>query len=167
MEGIMHTTHLSTPLGLIRISGSAQGIAEVKFCDAEATPVPASTSKPDCLLDCVQQLKEYFAGTRQNFDLRLAAEGTVFQRQVWQALLHIPHGKTSTYLQVARAVSGEKAIRAVGAANGRNPICIIVPCHRVIGSDGTLTGYAGGLWRKEWLLRHEGVLKPASQFSLF
>jgi methylated-DNA-[protein]-cysteine S-methyltransferase len=122
---------------------------------------------PDCLADCVKQLQEYFQGTRQEFELLLNPQGTAFQKQVWQQLATIPYGKTSTYLTVARAVSGEKAIRAVGGANGRNPLGILVPCHRVIGSDGSLTGYAGGLWRKEWLLQHEGILQPTSQYSLF
>ncbi|MBD1396930.1 methylated-DNA--[protein]-cysteine S-methyltransferase [Pontibacter sp. JH31] len=161
-----HTTALETPLGWLRISGTDQGITEVKFCEESEERV-AATHIPDCLRACVQQLEEYFAGSRKDFDLMLCPVGTAFQNQVWQQLQRIPYGKTESYLSVARAVSGEKAIRAVGAANGRNPICIIVPCHRVIGSDGSLTGYAGGLWRKEWLLRYEGVLKPVSQFSLF
>jgi methylated-DNA-[protein]-cysteine S-methyltransferase len=136
----------------------------VLFVEAEA---PGSTELPACLEACVAQLAEYFRGERQQFELPLAPRGTTFQQQVWEQLKTIPFGKTASYLQVARAISGEKAIRAVGAANGRNPLCLVVPCHRVIGSDGSLTGYAGGLWRKEWLLRHEGVLKPEQQLALF
>lgn len=166
MDTPNYTSFLETPIGLLRISGTDQGITEVKFCE-ETEIRPVTDQIPDCLHTCVQQLKEYFEGSRKDFDLTLSPKGTAFQNQVWQQLQHIPYGKTDSYLSVARAVSGEKAIRAVGAANGRNPICIIVPCHRVIGSDGSLTGYAGGLWRKEWLLQHEGALKPASQFSLF
>ncbi|SIT93842.1 methylated-DNA--[protein]-cysteine S-methyltransferase [Pontibacter indicus] len=167
MESQTNTTYLQTPLGPLRISGTSQGITEVRFCD-EGEALPAQTNDlPACVSTCVQQLEEYFAGTRQNFDLTLDPSGTAFQKQVWKELQGIPHGKTTSYLAVSRAVSGEKAIRAVGAANGRNPICIVVPCHRVIGSDGSLTGYAGGLWRKEWLLRHEGALKTAMQTSLF
>lgn len=167
MESQTYTTYLQTPLGPLRICGTSQGITEVRFCD-EGEGLPEQTNDlPACVSNCVQQLEEYFAGTRQNFDLTLDPSGTAFQKQVWKELQGIPHGKTTSYLAVSRAVSGEKAIRAVGAANGRNPICIVVPCHRVIGSDGSLTGYAGGLWRKEWLLRHEGALKTAMQTSLF
>ncbi|WP_299986941.1 methylated-DNA--[protein]-cysteine S-methyltransferase [uncultured Pontibacter sp.] len=162
-----YTTYIDSPLGSLRISGTNQGITEVRFCEAEEVSTVQTTALPACISDCVQQLEEYFAGERQDFDLVLAPAGTTFQKQVWQELQGIPHGKTTSYLAVSRAVSGEKAIRAVGAANGRNPICIVVPCHRVIGSDGSLTGYAGGLWRKEWLLRHEGALRTATQTSLF
>jgi methylated-DNA-[protein]-cysteine S-methyltransferase len=166
MDMPTYTAFLETPIGLLRISGTDQGITEVKF--SEDTEKQTSTELiPDCLQSCVRQLGEYFEGVRQEFDISLNPKGTAFQTQVWQQLQLIPYGKTDSYLSVARLVSGEKAIRAVGAANGRNPICIIVPCHRVIGSDGSLTGYAGGLWRKEWLLQHEGALKPSSQFSLF
>lgn len=158
---------MSSPLGVLRISGTDLGITEVRFCEEEASYTEQTSEMPACISDCVQQLEEYFAGKRHNFDLMLAPAGTTFQKQVWQELQGIPHGKTTSYLAVSRAVSGEKAIRAVGAANGRNPICIVVPCHRVIGSDGSLTGYAGGLWRKEWLLRHEGSLRTAAQTFLF
>jgi methylated-DNA-[protein]-cysteine S-methyltransferase len=102
-------------------------------------------------------MDEYFEGSRKEFQLPLAPEGTDFQKRVWSELLNIPYGATCSYLDVARALGDANAIRAVGAANGRNPISIIIPCHRVIGADGSLTGYGGGLWRKEWLLRHEGV----------
>lgn len=167
MESKTYISYMQSPLGLLRIGGTKQGITEVSFCEEDAVPAEQTHEIPDCISDCVQQLEEYFAGKRHDFDLTLAPAGTTFQKQVWQELQGIPHGKTTSYLAVSRAVSGEKAIRAVGAANGRNPICIIVPCHRVIGSDGSLTGYAGGLWRKEWLLRHEGALRTAAQTSLF
>ncbi|WP_083674153.1 methylated-DNA--[protein]-cysteine S-methyltransferase [Pontibacter lucknowensis] len=167
MQEITYTTYIKSPLGLLRISGTEQGISEIRFEEEEAIPALPESSIPTCLQACAQQLEEYFAGERQDFDLVLAPAGTAFQKQVWQELQGIPHGKTTSYLAVSRAVSGEKAIRAVGAANGRNPICIAVPCHRVIGSDGSLTGYAGGLWRKEWLLRHEGALRTATQIPLF
>ena len=113
------------------------------------------------LLDEVQrQLAAYFAGDLRYFDLPLALDGTPFQRQVWQQLLSVGYGHTASYQAIAHAIDNPKAVRAVGAANGRNPVAIIVPCHRIIGSGGRpkLTGYGGGLWRKEWLLRHEGVL---------
>ncbi|GGG25121.1 methylated-DNA--[protein]-cysteine S-methyltransferase [Pontibacter amylolyticus] len=167
MENRTYTTYMPSPLGQLRISGTDLGITEVRFCDDEVTPDDQTDELPACLNACVQQLQEYFAGKRQEFNLTLAPAGTTFQKQVWQELQGIPHGKTTSYLAVSKVVSGEKAIRAVGAANGRNPICIVVPCHRVIGSDGSLTGYAGGLWRKEWLLRHEGALRTATQTSIF
>lgn len=106
------------------------------------------------------QLDAYFAGDLRCFDLPLDLEGTPFQRQVWQQLLSVGYGQTASYQDIAYAIDNPNAVRAVGAANGRNPVAIIVPCHRIIGSGGRakLTGYGGGLWRKEWLLRHEGVL---------
>jgi methylated-DNA-[protein]-cysteine S-methyltransferase len=107
------------------------------------------------LEECLAQIDQYFQGTRQEFSLQLAPEGTDFQQQVWRELSKIPYGQTASYLDIARAIGNEQAVRAVGAANGQNPISIIIPCHRVIGSDGKLTGYGGGLWRKEWLLTHE------------
>jgi len=165
METTTYTTYFYSPIGNLRITGTEEGISAVLFCDRAGVSDP---NLPLTLQNCVQQLEEYFQGTRHTFDLPLLPQGTTFQKQVWKELQTIGYGKTCSYLHIARAVSGEKAIRAVGAANGRNPICIVVPCHRVIGSDGSLTGYAGGLWRKAWLLRHEGVLKEsASQLSLF
>lgn len=154
-----------SPIGTVKVAATAQAITSMLFVEEEV-PVPTTAPTP-LLAHCLQQLKEYFSGSRTTFELPLAPEGTLFQQQVWAQLQRIPFGKTDSYLGVARAISGEKAIRAVGAANGKNPLCIIVPCHRVIGSDGSLTGYAGGLWRKEWLLRHEGVLKPENQLTLF
>jgi methylated-DNA-[protein]-cysteine S-methyltransferase len=124
----------------------------------EKTPVLAATAA---------QLREYFAGTRTTFDLPLAPEGTPFQKLVWDQLLEIPYGVTRSYGEVARAIGRPAASRAVGAANGKNPIAIIIPCHRVIGADGTLTGYGGGMPTKQWLLEHEqrGRPKPRSRRS--
>jgi methylated-DNA-[protein]-cysteine S-methyltransferase len=114
------------------------------------------------------QLDEYFEGKRKKFDLLLEPMGTDFQKKVWKHLVKVPFGKTASYLDVAMALGEMKATRAVGSANGRNPIVIIIPCHRVIGSNGSLTGYGGGMWRKEWLLKHEGVLKEGPrQMELF
>lgn len=107
----------------------------------------------------VRQLAEYFDGTRQTFDVALAPHGTTFQQRVWQALSEIPYGTTVSYAHIARAIENPKGVRAVGLANGRNPISIIVPCHRVIGANGSLTGYGGGLPRKEWLLTHESTVR--------
>jgi methylated-DNA-[protein]-cysteine S-methyltransferase len=117
------------------------------------------------LADCVHQLDEYFARQRKSFDLKLDLRGTDFQKRVWRELLEIPFGKTVSYLDVAVALGDKKSIRAVGHANGQNPIVVIVPCHRVIGSDGSLTGYGGGLWRKEWLLNFEGSHPQTSLFD--
>jgi methylated-DNA-[protein]-cysteine S-methyltransferase len=107
---------------------------------------------------------EYFKGERKTFNLKLNPKGTEFQKKVWQKLLNIPFNKTRTYLEQSKALGDVKAIRAVASANGKNPIWIVIPCHRVIGSDGSLTGYAGGIWRKKWLLQHEN---PNKQQSLF
>lgn len=108
--------------------------------------------------EAIRQLSAYFEGTRRDFDLPVSPQGTEFQRLVWQHLLDIPYGQIISYQDLAKAIGKPDAIRAVGAANGQNPISVIVPCHRVLGSDGSLTGYGGGLWRKEWLLKHEGAL---------
>ncbi len=148
-------TYYKSDIGFLRISGTDEGIQSVEFTELTVAP---HTARADCLVACCRQLDEYFAGERTVFDLRLAPRGTAFQRSVWQQLLEIPYGTTSTYMNVARALGREKAVRAVGAANGRNPIPIIIPCHRVIGSNGALVGFGGGIWRKEFLLRHEGLV---------
>jgi methylated-DNA-[protein]-cysteine S-methyltransferase len=113
----------------------------------------------------IEQLRAYFAGELQAFDLPLQPRGTAFQLRVWQALSSIPFGETCTYGELARRIGNANAMRAVGLANGRNPLGIIVPCHRVIGANGTLTGYGGGLPRKQWLLRHEATCRPADQLG--
>ena len=147
----LSVTHIQTPVGTIEISGTDQGIRSILFQsgDSDAAVVP------DCLQECVTQLKEYFSGQRQQFDLKLDPEGTDFQLKVWEKLQLIPFGKTISYLELARMTGSETNTRAVGNANGRNKINIVVPCHRVIGSNGKLTGYGGGLWRKEILLKLE------------
>ena len=145
---------VETPIGWLKIHASEDGITAIDF---DAMPDPGMHG--NALTErCKQQLTEYFAGTRDHFDLPLAAEGTTFQRAVWQALVCIPFGTTCAYQDVADAIGKPKAVRAVGAANGSNPIPIIVPCHRVIGRDGSLIGFGGGLDKKEWLLKHEGAL---------
>ena len=149
-----HFTYLNSPLGLLEISATDAGITAVTFVES---PAHAAAAHP-LLAAAAAQLADYFAGQRRDFDLPLAAAGTPFQRAVWQQLLGIPYGRTVTYQDVANALGKPRAVRAVGAANGQNPAAVIVPCHRVIGSNGRLTGYGGGLWRKEWLLRHEGSL---------
>jgi len=143
---------MPSPLGLIEIAASDQGIHAILFVDTSSAP--SSTDQP-LLQQCQLQLQQYFAGERQQFDLPLAATGTGFQQQVWQALCQIDYGQTCSYSAIAARLNNPKAVRAVGAANGRNPLSIVVPCHRVIGANGSLTGYAGGLDRKRWLLAHE------------
>ena len=156
----METTYIKTPLGIARIEGDENGVSAISVLD-EGT---ISISIPEILQNAVSQLNEYFEGKRLNFDLKLNPQGTDFQKKVWKGLLQIPYGKTRTYLEQSKVLGDVKAIRAVASANGKNPLWIVVPCHRVIGSDGSLTGYAGGLWRKKWLLEHEN---PTTQQSLF
>ncbi|MBE7628797.1 methylated-DNA--[protein]-cysteine S-methyltransferase [Tenacibaculum piscium] len=155
------TTYYKTPIGTAKIVGNQNGIQSVSVVDEQ---INSSTEIPICLQNCVTQLSEYFAGTRTTFDLKLNPQGTDFQQKVWAELLNIPFGKSTTYLQQSKQLGNIKAIRAVASANGKNPISIIIPCHRVIGSDGSLTGYAGGLWRKKWLLEHESDCKQQSLF---
>ncbi len=147
-----------SPIGLLEISAGASGIEAVSFVGRRRRSSGASGDRPEVqrsIGECVAQLDEYFRGSRTTFRLRLAPSGTDFQKRVWKALLEIPFGRTRSYKDIARAVGNERATRAVGGANHRNPIALIVPCHRVVGSDGRLTGYGAGLWRKEWLLAHE------------
>lgn len=149
----MYTETMNTPIGTLLIQASARGITHVDFIDSE---IP--TDRPNALTTaCRQQLQAYFDGKRKVFDLPLDQQGTVFQKSIWSSLLTIPFGQAVSYRDIADMVNNRKAVRAVGAANGKNPIAIIVPCHRVIGADRTLTGYAGGLQRKAWLLEHEGI----------
>lgn len=157
----MEEAFIETPLGMARIRGNSAGIASIDVLDQ---PVPKSAEIPALLADAATQLEEYFEGDRKSFQLKLNPGGTAFQKKVWKALMDIPHGKTLTYLQLSKVLGDPLAIRAVAAANARNPIWIIIPCHRVIGSDGSLTGYAGGLHRKKWLLNHEAVNKQISLF---
>ncbi len=153
--------YVETPMGTAEIIGDNFGIVSISVIDDK---IKASVIIPESLLDCTEQLREYFEGDRTAFTLKLNPKGTDFQKKVWSALLTIPFGTTTTYLKQTLALGNEKAIRAVAAANGKNPIWIIIPCHRVIGTNGSLTGYAGGLWRKKWLLEHEN---PSGQTSLF
>ena len=154
-----HYRIMESPVGLLTLVASAKGLVAVLWEDDDKTRVNidlGSQAEHHALLNRVeQQLQEYFAGKRQQFDLPLDFHGTEFQQQVWRALLTIPYGETRSYLQIARQIGNEKSVRAVGAANGKNPISIIAPCHRVIGSSGKLTGFAGGLEAKALLLRLE------------
>ena len=157
------THSLASPLGPMTLAASAQGLCGVWFEDQRHGPSPATmqswTSAPTdpVLQEAAQQLQAYFSGQRQPFDVPLdLSHGTAFQQSVWQALLQIGCGHSQSYGDLAKRLNNPKAVRAVGAAVGRNPISIIVPCHRILGAGGQLTGYAGGLWRKEALLRLEG-----------
>ena len=156
----METVRIKTPLGIAEIIGDENGIAKIAVTDDGII----SESIPIVLQEAVNQLNDYFEGKRTQFDLELNPIGTPFQRKVWKTLTDIPFGKTKSYLEQAKIFGDVKAIRAVASANGRNPLWIVLPCHRVIGTDGSLTGYAGGLWRKKWLLEHEN---PSPQHSLF
>ena len=154
MEPIVMTIdYLKSPIGQIEIRTSSHYVTNVDFTDSKTIK-----SSPNNITQiCKQQLQEYFDGKRRIFDLPLAPQGTEFQKSVWLALTKIAFGETASYAMIANMINNPKAVRAVGAANGKNPIAIIIPCHRIIGSDGSLTGYAGGLERKAWLLEHEAV----------
>ena len=155
----METAVIKTPLGFAKIEGNEKGISSITVLEKEET-----TAIPVILEDAVYQLQEYFEGSRKEFQLDLNPEGTEFQKRVWDALEKIPFGKTLSYLELAKQLGDVKAIRAVASANGKNPLWIVIPCHRVIGSNGDLTGYAGGLHRKKWLLAHESPIKQQSLF---
>ena len=144
--------HVPSPLGTIEITGSGGVIFSALFREEQDN---AKSKIPASLKMCAQQLEEYFSGKRKQFDIPLQPNGSAFQRHVWDELLKIPFGKTISYIQLARQLGDEKSIRAAASANGKNPIGILIPCHRVIGANSELVGYAGGLWRKQWLLDHE------------
>jgi methylated-DNA-[protein]-cysteine S-methyltransferase len=156
----MEIAYIQTPLGIAKIVGDEKGITSISVLD-EGT---ISTIITPGLLVAVTQLKEYFEGKRSIFSFKMNPKGTDFQQKVWKALLDVPYGKTRSYLEQSKIMGDVKAIRAVASANGKNPLWIVVPCHRVIGTDGSLTGYVGGLWRKKWLLEHEN---PTNQQRLF
>lgn len=169
----MHRLSYLSPLGEILIEGTDEAVHSILFTDTAipegwptTNPFPAAgmpdtqsdavnSDLPSALLKCRLQLIEYFLGQRRTFDFPYAFGGTLFQRAVWNELAAVPYGASRSYKDLAAAVGSERAVRAVGSANGRNKLSIVLPCHRIIGSGGKLTGYAGGLWRKEWLLRHE------------
>lgn len=142
--------HFDTPLGKMEVLADEKSVLSILFVDKAAPRKPNKVTKM-----AKQQLREYYAGTRQKFDLPLNATGTAFQKSVWRTLTKVPYAKTCAYADIARRIKNPKAVRAVGSANGKNPMTIVVPCHRIIGSNGTLTGYASGVDRKAWLLEHE------------
>jgi methylated-DNA-[protein]-cysteine S-methyltransferase len=154
-----YVCHMESPLGRLRLESDGEAIGGIYFPQHRhqpEAPVAADDRDIPVLLDATRQLQEYFGGWRKQFDLPLALQGTAFQQQVWSELQKIPFGQTLNYGELARRIGNEKAVRAVGLANGRNPVSIVVPCHRVIGADGSLTGYGGGLERKAFLLQLEG-----------
>ena len=157
----MRNAIIKTPLGYTKIEGDENGISIIQIMNQENE---ITNQIPQVLQEAVSQLQEYFEQQRTEFTFLLNPSGTEFQKKVWQELLKIPFGKTYSYLELSKKIGDAKAIRAVASANGKNPIWIVIPCHRVIGSDGSLTGYAGGLWRKKWLLEHENPLKQKTLF---
>lgn len=159
----MKTAVFASPLGKIELKGDENGLAAVIFKE-ETLIETKEDAIPDELEQAMFQLKQYFNKKITQFDLKLNPQGTVFQQKVWRQLAAIPFGKTCSYMDIARQLGDPKVIRAAASANGKNPISIIIPCHRVIGSDQSLTGYSGGIWRKKWLLEHES---PVQQTSLF
>ncbi|MDW7761988.1 MAG: methylated-DNA--[protein]-cysteine S-methyltransferase [Acidobacteriota bacterium] len=169
----MHKLLVPSPVGMLEIAGTEKGVVSVNFAKkgapakmsamkmasgkaaAMSAQAASRASVPAPLRDCARQLEEYFAGRRKSFDCRLDLQGTDFQKKVWRALMKVPFGKTASYGKIARAVGRPGAARAVGGANHANPVAVIVPCHRIIGADGSLTGYGAGIERKAWLLEHE------------
>ncbi len=155
-------TVVESPIGPLSLVADGAGrLVGLHMEDQAHRPDPSSLGprREGILPEAVRQLREYFAGDRTEFDLDLVLVGTPFQEEVWAGLLRIPYGETASYGQLATAIGRPKAVRAVGLANGRNPIAVVVPCHRVIGADGSLTGYGGGMERKRWLLDHEEKIR--------
>ncbi len=150
----MFTAYYQSPVGLLIIKHDDESINAISFSEESFAPT-ANEQLNTVQQKCIQQLDEYFSGTRKTFDLPIRQAGTGFQLKVWQQLSTIPYGRTISYMDLAKKLGDVKIIRAAGAANGKNNLAIVCPCHRVIGSDHKLVGYAGGLWRKKWLLEHE------------
>lgn len=150
-----YTIYYHSPVGQLKITGTEDFISEVSFHDTSKKAEGNKKNLPPMIINCIEQLIQYFNGDRRQFELPLNQAGTPFQQNVWNELVAIPFGRTISYLELARRTGDSKASRAVASANGKNNIAIIVPCHRVIGSNKELVGYGGGLWRKKWLLEHE------------
>lgn len=159
----MNYQYLDSPIGRLRLVSDGSDLHAIEFEGQHRQTASDREVSDPVLRDCARQLQEYFAGQRRRFELPLSSGGTDFQRAVWHQLERIPYGDLHTYAQIAAAIGRPKAVRAVGAANGRNPLPIVVPCHRVIGSDGSLTGFAGGLAAKRCLLELEGALPGESR----
>ena len=159
----MPVTYYKTPVGICLITEEDGFISRIHILDEDHKPTPAETP---LLKEVVKQMGEYFAGTRKTFDFPIKQSGTDFQQQVWQELLKIDYGTTISYYQQSQRMNSPLAIRAIASANGKNNLWVVVPCHRVVGSNGSLTGYAGGLWRKQWLLEHEAKVMGVGQTKL-
>lgn len=155
----MNYQYLDSPVGRLRLVSNGDSLTAIEWENLQGAAPEGEEHSDPALAACANQLQEYFAGQRQDFDLPLSAQGTEFQKNVWTALRAIPYGELRSYRDIAESLENPKAVRAVGAANGRNPLPIVVPCHRVIGSDGSLTGFAGGLEAKKVLLRLEGAIE--------
>jgi len=151
----VHYTYYESPIGLLKIGGTEQYICELSFVDEPDQMVYGEPGITEVMHQCTEELIEFFHGKRKQFSIPVYQEGTDFQIRVWNELLAIPYGKTISYMDLAKKMGDPKVIRASASTNGKNKICIIVPCHRVIGSDRSLTGYSGGMWRKKWLLQLE------------
>ena len=154
--------YFSSPIGILEIRSSGNAISHILFVNswkgtkADEEKIVISVPESKVIKKCIQELDEYFKGARKHFSVPTLQTGTEFQQKVWDQLSKIPYGNTISYLELSKRIGNTKAIRAIGTANGNNSISIIIPCHRVIGSNGKLVGYAGDLWRKKWLLEHEG-----------
>ncbi|WP_298834405.1 methylated-DNA--[protein]-cysteine S-methyltransferase [uncultured Planococcus sp.] len=151
----LHKAEFQSPIGVVEIIGTERAILSILFSEKVELDYPIGPDSPSVIVDCQRQLEEYFKGERMEFNIPFESTGTPFQQKVWSALTEVPYAETVSYGAIAKAVGSEKAVRAVGNANSKNKLTIVVPCHRIIGSTGKLTGYAGTLTRKEWLLRHE------------
>lgn len=159
------TVYHQSPIGILKITADKSAVLAISF--VEKADKHDENKQPRVLRKCIKQLDEYFAGKRAKFSFSYKYKGSEFQQKVWAGLENIAYGKTISYKDLSLQLGDEKLVRAVGTANGKNPLAIVVPCHRVIGSDGKLVGYAGGLWRKQWLLEHEQKLAGTQQPSLF
>ena len=163
IQDTVFTTYYHSPVGLLKISGTEHYISEVSFFDKTQKPASKTKNMPQLVIQSIEQLIQYFQGERRVFELPIHQPGSPFQQEVWSELMTIPFGKTISYLELARKIGDLKATRAVATANGKNNVAIIVPCHRVIGSNRELVGYGGGLWRKKWLLEHEAKVAHGVQ----
>lgn len=155
----LYSIDYKSPIGILEIIGTVQAISSILFVERELMENTVQEETPQVLKDCLAQMDDYFKGELHEFTFPYVMNGTIFQQSVWNALKGITYAQTGSYKDIAVSIGNEKAIRAVGSANGRNKLTIVIPCHRIIGTNGKLTGYAGGLWRKEWLLQHEQKVK--------
>lgn len=151
----IYYTYYESPIGLLKMGGTDQFICELTFVDNTEQLVHGEPGISEVMHQCTEQLIEFFNGNRRDFNVPISQDGTDFQQRVWSQLLDIPYGRTISYMDLAKRLGDPKVIRAAASTNGKNKVAIIIPCHRVIGSNASLTGYAGGLWRKRWLLEHE------------